>query len=94
MGLEVKKGPFKVGKLRHTFRDVEGGLEYNSHMIAGVESGLMRKLVNSKVLPRIMFEEKLKVWFSHNVEEVGCFGNFLPDLYQRRSEGNHINLDN
>jgi len=92
-GLEVKKGPFKVGKLRHTFRDVEGGLEYNSHMLAGVKSGLMRKLVNSRVLPRIMSEEKLEAWFTHNVEEVGCFENFLPDLFARRSQGSHIDLD-
>ena len=92
-GLEVKKGPFEVGKLRHTFRDVEGGLEYNSHMLAGVKSGLMRTLVNSRVLPRIMSEEKLEAWFTHNVEEVGCFENFLPDLFARRSQGSHIDLD-
>ena len=92
-GLEVKKGPFKVGNLRHTFRDGDGGLEYKSHMVAGVESGLLRKLVNSKILPRIMSEDKLKAWFSHNVEEVGCFENFLPSLYQNRTQGHHINLD-
>jgi len=92
-GLEINKGPFVMARLLHRFRDVDGGVEYKSRLVAGLESGLLRGLINSQVVPRIMFEEKLKAWFTHNVEEVGCFENFLVDLYQHRSQGNHINLD-
>ncbi|MBT7075288.1 MAG: hypothetical protein HN922_10315 [Anaerolineae bacterium] len=92
-GLKVIKGPFAMGKLLHRFRDVGGGVEYRSHLVAGIESGPLRGLINSRLLPKIMNEKKLKAWFVHNIEEVGCFENFLADLYQRRSQGNKINLD-
>ena len=82
-----------MGKLLHRFRDVGGGVEYRSHLVAGIESGPLRGLINSRLLPKIMNEKKLKAWFVHNIEEVGCFENFLADLYQRRSQGNKINLD-
>jgi DAPG hydrolase PhiG domain len=92
-GLEVKKGPFVVGRLLHKFRDINGGLEYRSRLVAGVEKGVLRGFMNSKVLPKFMSQEKMQAWFTHNIEEVGCFENFLPALYERRSEGNLINLD-
>ncbi len=93
-GLEISKGPFVIARLLHRFRDVDGGVEYKSCLVSGLESGPLRGAINSQVVPRIMFEEKLKAWFVHNVEEVGCFENFLVDLYQHRSQGSHINLDN
>ncbi len=92
-GLKVKKGPFLIGRLLHSIRDVDGGVEYKSRMLAGLASGPLRGLVNSRLLPKVMSEEKLRAWFVHNVEEVGCFENFVPDLYQYRSQGKHINLD-
>ena len=35
-GLEIKKGPFVLGKLLHRSRDVDDGVEYRSRLVAGL----------------------------------------------------------
>jgi hypothetical protein len=92
-GLSVKKGGLELGRLLHRFKDTDRGVEYNSRLVAGLEKGLPRKLINSVLLPKMMGEVKLKAWFQHNIEEVGCFENFLPGLYERRTQGKTIHLD-
>lgn len=92
-GMELRRGPLRIGRLLHRFSNVDGGVEYRSRLVAGLESGPLRPLVNRFVLRRELSEEKLRAWFRHNVEEVGCWENFLPELYERRDQGNLINLD-
>ncbi len=92
-GLSVKKGGLELGRLLHRFKNLETGVKYSSRLVVGLEKGLPRLLINGLLLPKMMGETKLKAWFRHNIEEVGCFENFLPGLYQRRAQGRLINLD-
>lgn len=91
-GLEGQLAGRTMMKLLHRFRDVEGGLEYKSRMVIGMEKGILKNYVNNVVIPKKFSEEKADKWLKHNVEEVGCFENFLPELYAKKSQGNLIKL--
>ncbi len=92
-GLRSYKGGLKVMELLHRFTDTPDGVQYDSKMVFGLEKGLLRSLVNNVLIPKRFGEDKMTAWFQHNIEEVGCFENFLPQLYERRSQGMHINVD-
>jgi len=83
IGLNAKKLGHTVMKLDHTFADEEGGVHYRSRMIVGAESGWLKGIINRLAVPRLFSQEKGTAWLRHNVEEVGCFENFLPELYAR-----------
>jgi hypothetical protein len=84
--LTLKRGPLRLGDLRHTFVDTEQGLEYRSRLIAGSTLPLIGPLVN-QIVNRIIFSPAmLNRWLQHNVEEVGAFENFLPALFAQREQ--------
>lgn len=84
--LTLRRGPLRVGDLRHTFVDTGEGLAYRSRLIAGstipVFGGILNRVVKQKVFTPAMLER----WLQHNVEEVGNFEHFLPRLYEQRNE--------
>ena len=79
--LQAALGGVTVGNLRHTFTPVEGGTLYESKLILGVDVPVVRLVVNPVVRNFQMTDEQARAWFTHNVEEVGNFQFFLPDLY-------------
>jgi hypothetical protein len=90
--LTLKRGPFRLGDLRHTFVDTEKGLEYRSRLIAGSTLPVVGRLIN-RVVHRVVFSPAmLERWLQHNVEEVGAFENFLPALFAQR-EGAEFRLE-
>ena len=93
MGLTAYKLGQTLLDLQHRFQDVKGGVEYRSRMVLGMESGLLKPLINNLVLPKKFSREKADAWLLHNVEEVGYFENFLAELYDRRDQGSTISLD-
>ncbi|MEM9776320.1 MAG: hypothetical protein AAF902_17220 [Chloroflexota bacterium] len=93
MGLKGHALGQTILHLRHSFNDVEGGVQYHSRMLLGLEKGLLKPFVNNVILPRRFNEEKAEAWLIHNIEEVGYFENFLARLYARRESGKHISLD-
>lgn len=84
--LTLMRGPLRVGDLRHTFVDTENGLEYRSRLIAGSTIPGVGKVLNSVVKRSVFTPAMLKRWLQHNVEEVGNFEHFLPQLYGQRDE--------
>jgi len=84
--LTLKRGPFRVGDLRHTFVDTEGGLEYRSRLIAGSTLPVIGQILNRVVKRTVFTPAMLERWLRHNVEEVGNFEHFLPQLYAQRDE--------
>jgi hypothetical protein len=74
-------GGATIGNLRHTFTRIEGGTLYESKLVLGLDVPVMRVLVNAVIRNFVMTDEQAKGWFTHNVEEVGNFQFFLPDLY-------------
>jgi hypothetical protein len=82
--LTLKRGPFRLGDLRHTFVDTEKGLEYRSRLIAGSTLPVVGRLIN-RIVHRVVFSPAMmERWLQHNVEEVGAFENFLPALFAQR----------
>ena len=91
--LTLKRGPFRVGDLRHTFVDSDQGLAYRSRLIVGSTLPLIGAVLNAVVTRFVFTPAVLERWLQHNVEEVGNFEEFLPDLYaQRDSPGFQLSL--
>ena len=42
--------------------------------------------IHSFVAPRVFPKEKGQAWVKHNIEEVGAFETFLPQLYNERKD--------
>lgn len=84
--LTLKRGPFRLGDLRHTFVDTENGLEYRSRLIAGSTIPVFGSIINFIVRRLVFTPVMLQRWLRHNVEEVGNFEYFLPLLYAQREE--------
>ncbi len=93
MGLTVTKFGRPPMDLQHRFEDVKGGGEYRSRMVLGCETGLLKPVINSLVLPRHFSETKAKAWLTHTMEEVGCFEHFLALLCDQRDAGSMARLD-
>ena len=92
-GMQRKLFGKTIMQLLHKFEQVDGGVLYKSRMILGLENGFLKFIVNKYIIPKKFGQLKANAWLRHNVEEVGCFENFLSDLYVRRNQGNQIDLD-
>jgi hypothetical protein len=80
-------GPSHLGvqlaRLEYAFTPVAGGTFYENSLTFGPEHPLLRTFFNRLVRPRIYPDHKARAWLKHNVEEVGNFEFFLPELYAR-----------
>lgn len=93
-GLQGEKFGMPIMQLVHKFKNIEDGVSYKSRMILGVDSGFLKFFINKIIIPRKFGKQKANAWLRHNVEEVGCFENFLAEIYAKRNAENIINLDN
>lgn len=74
----------EIYRLAHQFIPTEGGTLYRSRMQVGHESRLGQWLINP-ILQRFVFTKEMgRAWLKHNVEEVGNFEFFLPELYNHQ----------
>ncbi|MFL5936209.1 MAG: DAPG hydrolase family protein [Gaiellaceae bacterium] len=69
-----------LARMEYTFRETGDGTVYENCLIVPRDHGswFFRKVV----VPILFPESKGQAWIKHNVEEVGCFENFLPSLYR------------
>lgn len=70
-----------IFSLEHWFVAAEGGTRYQSRMELGADTIFGRSLFNHLVRPRIFPDAMGAAWLTHNIEEVGNFEHFLPELY-------------
>ena len=71
----------EVFRLAHRFIAVEEGTLYLSRMQVGAENGVGKWLLNP-LMHRFLFTREMGwAWLKHNIEEVGNFESFLPELY-------------
>ena len=68
----------KVGRAEYSFTPVSNGTLYENSMTIGVP---WSRIGNRLVIPSAFPKEKGIAWFRHNIEEVGSFEHFLPELY-------------
>jgi hypothetical protein len=71
----------EVFSLQHDFIPVPNGTQYNSYMKVGVSKSLFGWVFNSIIRPFIFAKPMGEAWLKHNIEEVGNFEFFLPELY-------------
>jgi len=70
-------------RLQHDFSLSPGGTRYDTRMLLGLSSALLRPI--SRALLRQRFSEaKARAWLKHNIEEVGNLPYILPKLYASR----------
>jgi len=78
-------GGVRVASLEYAFTPVPGGTLYENSITVGPENPIGRIFVNRLVRPRLFPDDKARAWLRHNVEEVGNFEFFLPELYACRA---------
>jgi len=71
----------RLARLEYAFTPVAGGTLYENSITFGPDTPLLRSLFNKLVRPRVYPDGKARAWLKHNVEEVGNFEFFLPELY-------------
>lgn len=76
-----------IFSLEHEFVPVgSDSTQYNSHMIVGSGSLFGKYIFNLLIRPKIFTEQMGRSWLKHNVEEVGNFEFFLPELYKKENK--------
>ncbi|HEX2844480.1 MAG TPA: hypothetical protein VHP64_04460 [Candidatus Limnocylindria bacterium] len=75
----------EVFSLEHWFAPADGGTRYRSRMELGADTPFGRLLFNRLIRPIIFSDLMGPAWLKHNVEEVGNFEHFLPELHAREA---------
>lgn len=68
-------------QLEHTWSRAEGATHYTSVMDIGGRTALARP-INAYLRSRVFVPGMERAWLRHNIEEVGYFEHFLPELYR------------
>jgi DAPG hydrolase PhiG domain len=77
----------EVMRLEYTFTPVRDGTIYENSITFGPDRALLRPFFNAVIRPRLFSDDRARAWLKHNVEEVGNFEYFLPDLYASQATG-------
>lgn len=84
-GIRLVKRIFgvEIFSLEHWFQPVgDTDCSYRSLMIVGHEGWFGKLIFNRLIRPWIFTSEMGFAWLKHNIEEVGNFEFFLPELYR------------
>lgn len=74
----------EIFSLEHHFGQAgTEGSSYRSQMLVGSDHWLMGPLFNKLIRPFIFSKIMGRLWLKHNIEEVGNFEFFLPELYRQ-----------
>jgi hypothetical protein len=80
----VVHGLSGLARMEYTWRAVPGGTLYENCLVFGARGALGAAL--QPLLRRQFFPQaKGEAWLRHNIEEVGMFENFLPELYRQET---------
>lgn len=73
-----------IFSLQHDFKQIGNNTFYYSTMKVGA-SNTIGRIFNSCLRPLIFTKEMGYAWLKHNIEEVGNFEFFLPELYHKET---------
>jgi hypothetical protein len=82
--LIVRRGPFELGSLEHEFTRTATGTLYRSRLLVGSQAPVIGRLLTALGTRFVFDEDTARAWIRHNVEEVGNFQFFLPQMYANR----------
>ncbi len=77
----------EVFSLQHEFIPDGQNTIYKSRMLVGTNKRFFKSILNPVIQSFFFTHEMGQAWLKHNIEEVGNFEYFLPELYER--EGNN-----
>jgi hypothetical protein len=70
--------------MEYTFKPVPGGTLYENCLVFGLPA--RKGALLNPLIARLAFPPgKGETWLRHNIEEVGMFENFLPQLYRQET---------
>jgi hypothetical protein len=72
-------------RMEYSFAPAPGGTLYENCLIVGGSSAVTRLMLNPLIERFGFTREQGRAWLRHNIEEVGMFENFLPDLYRKET---------
>lgn len=78
-----KVGGTKVFSLQHDFIKDGNSTIYKSEMFVGTNKKLIGKIFNYGIRPLFFSKQMATAWLKHNIEEVGNFEFFLPELFDK-----------
>ncbi len=70
----------RLVEMEYSFEEKEDGTLYCNSLTVGVRGGL-GKIINPLIRKFVFDRKRGEAWIKHNIEEVGNFEFFLPDLY-------------
>jgi len=83
----------EVSSLEHWFIPHRDGTLYRSRLQVGSETWIGRHFINPLMQEFIMTKAMTRAWLKHNIEEVGNFENFLPQLYYHEMNKDHAVIE-
>ena len=81
---EPKRFGRRIARMEYAFTAVASGTRYHNSLTAGAQ-GFFAPLINPLVRMFVFDEAHARAWIKHNIEEVGNFESFLPQLYADES---------
>lgn len=85
--LEGRIAGLRVSRLSHRFTALDGATGYESCLEVGFTLPVLGPILNRHIVARRFPTEMGRAWIAHNIEEVGQFEQFLPDLWARTRDG-------
>jgi hypothetical protein len=78
-----------IVRLENDFADAPGGAVYRTTLTVGDTTAAARVALNRVAHRRAFPEERIRLWITHHIEEIGNLEHFLPELYAEasRTEG-------
>jgi len=76
-------GNIEIFSLQHDFIPDGNSTLYKSKMKIGTHKKPFGKIINKSIRPLVFTNAMATAWLKHNVEEVGNFEFFLPELYAK-----------
>ena len=80
---------FQLARMDYEFKAVESGTLYNNSLTVGTER-FLGSIVNPLIRALAVDEARGRAWIKHNIEEVGNFEAFLPQLYAAETKAAQI----
>ncbi len=74
----------RLARMDYEFKETDTGTFYRNSLTVGA-SGILGKLINPLIRTFMFNEARGRAWIKHNVEEVGNFEAFLPQLFAGES---------
>lgn len=75
----------RLARMDYQFTRVSGGTLYRNSLTVGAQ-GVAGRLVNWAIRRFVFDEARSRAWIKHNIEEVGNFESFLPELYSAEGD--------